>query len=177
MNAIDFSVKYRSCAPTFEYLISKGLSDIEAHSFIDRYNCISKGTNFEYGDEFLNLIANFDLSKVEIGLITLNDSIQIEGDFYILGQDECDPLFMYKFNHEISIVDLSDNEYVIYYCAESGDKFLDAIIVYRGFIAKHAHSDTKLDPGAIKKKAEECAMIAGSEKYLPFYEYALGCLG
>lgn len=171
MTANDFSIKFRLQAPKFEYLVSAGLSDIGAQRDIDGYNCISKGTNFEYGDELLNLIANFDLSKVEIGMIRLNNAIQVEGDFYILGTEEVDPLVMYKFNHEISLVDHTDQDHIICYCAENGDKFLDAILVAREFCEERARNpELELDEDIIKRKVDECAKLAGGEKYATFYE-------
>lgn len=175
MTANDFSMKFRLQAPKFEYLISVGLSDIGAQRDIEGYNCISKGTNFECGDELLNLIANFDLRKVQIGTIRLNDTIQTDGDYYILGMEEADPLVMYKFNNEISVVDLADHQYVIHYCAENGDRFLDALIASREFIEKRASNpELELDSSTIRMKVEECAKIAGGEKYLSFYEYFIG---
>lgn len=124
------------------------------------------------GDELLNLIANYDLRKVEIGVVSFRESVEIYGDYFIVGTDEVDPLVMYRFNNEISVRDFTDFDFVVCECAENGEKFLDALIAFGDFVVKtrDLDFDSPVDPALISSKIEECTQLAGGEKYRTYYE-------
>lgn len=172
MKAAEFVEKLKLQAPNHKYLRLYGFSENDENELLEKYTCIWKGTNIELGDDLLNLIANYDLSKVEIGMVSFNNSIETDGDYYILGNDETCPLIMNRFNYEISVRDFINFDFVVCECAENGEKFLDALIAFGDFVVKtrDLEFDTPVDNALISSKIEECTQLAGGEKYRTYYE-------
>lgn len=129
----------------------------------------------EEGDEILNLISNYDVSKLEIAMITFFSKIKQTSDYYIIGEVESDSLVMKKKTYELLVLDEFDGSNVLWYCAKNGSKFLDALLYCVSFFNKRLLNDSLWeDQDLILLTVNECANIAGGKKYEDFFKMLLG---
>lgn len=118
----------------------------------------------------LDLITNYDVTNVNIGMVSFNQEIISDKFFFRIGKFEIDDLVIKKEDGEVLILEAS-TEYTLWHCAYSSDNFLKAILycvdVFNdNILIPERYNDIE----TLKVKAKECADLAGGLKYLSFFE-------
>lgn len=176
MQADTFVEEVRLCAPPAEKLEGMGLSTVEVARFRESFSCKKRLASNSYSDPLLDLVVNYDTSKLEIGTITFNPEVVESERGWRVGQFEIDPLMINRSSGEVHVEDEAKEGYVIWQCAADGEKFLDALLLAACFLAKCSY-DEKLanDQAASHEQAGACTKAAGGSEYLDFYLALLGC--
>ena len=177
MLAKEFIARLKFMAPSIDLLIDSGLTVKDANNIIDKYIGAEKTSSqqVEYNNELLLLLDRFDLRKVEVLLITFNESVRQDLDFYYIGKVEVDHLVINKTTNEIQVLEFDDPRNHLWDCAKNGEKFLDALIKCVSFSNQCMFDDDLYnDSNAILKAAKEYSIVAGGEKYEEFYKMILG---
>lgn len=165
-------------APSTLDLERSGLSSEEAKRIVEGYFCVKRDRPLEEtssSDPVLELLRNWDLSKVEIGMVRFpGPPVERSGKIYI-GYVEADPLVILLDSGEIVVHEFGIKEHLLWWAAKSGSHLLDALIIAARFLEKQG--DGTIDFQDLKiagPVALECATAAGGYKYLDFYKMLLG---
>src|SRR5260370_4325713 len=136
MNASEFVSRLAASAPRIEELIAEGISRGGAIHLRASYLCEQKHIAGEINElnPLLDLIARFDTSNLEIGVITLNPAAltQLYGadlksmGKILVGAIEADPLVVNVSTGEIENLDHADLTFRMCVVAKSGAMLLDA---------------------------------------------------
>ena len=124
----------RAISPKLQELLDQGLSESFVRLLLASYEAEPRAEFRDYGDELLNLIHNYDASKIEIALIHFdldNDSpygIPPSERFLRVGYARADLLVIDKITGEIAIEDHESSGFIMDYCAENSENFLDALL-------------------------------------------------
>jgi hypothetical protein len=187
MNAEEFVNKLTSITPSIERLIACGNSveyakEIQSQYTLKKKTCIKPMT---YNDPVVNLIDDYDTSKLEIGTLTLGKtafSFLPPKDKIHIGAIESDILVLNPTTGCIELLDHEQLNFVMATCASSGSKFLDALFMLMAYEPPHAGFSIKLtekqkkgNNQAAGLRAKECAKAAGiSSEKINIYELLLG---
>lgn len=176
MTAADFVTNLEQLTPTYDDFKGMKVSDEFIKKEINHYKLISKGTGtLQINNEILTLINEFDVSNIEIGMVTLNNKIKEDNKYYFFGRFEVDNLVIEKDTGIIKLLEYEIN-HEMQVCAENSSKFLDALIVAAKHFRNCLFSDDLFDDQVeVCKVAKECADLAGGDKYLDFYKMYIGC--
>jgi hypothetical protein len=130
----------------------------------------------DYGNELVNLAMNYDVSEVDFGDIGFADEVLGDEKYYEVGMFEEKYIVIDRGTGEVRIEDDDEEGTIIFSCAQSSEKFIDALWLAVEFFSKHLNEDlqeTIIDEA--EAKALECAEAAGSQDYFPFYQDFLNC--
>lgn len=178
MTADDFVRELRTAAPSAEEFQRAGLSLREAEDLRLSYVCVPKSTpaGERQADPLLDLLARYDLAKVEIGMVTFTSDVGTDPDVWRVGKVEMDPLVKDRRTGEVRVNEGSPRGRVLWRCARDGGRFLDALLPAAIFLGQCAYDSTVSEnDGLHQAKAQECALAAGGTEYLDFYRMLLGC--
>ena len=176
MNADKFVERLKVCAPEQSELELQGLSALEAQAFRASFVCKKKPEPTGSDNPLLDFVGRYDCSDVLIGVVSFDNEPSDKGDHWRVGKDEADALVIDKITKRIQVKDHANPEHLIYYCAEDGNKFLDAMLVAACFLGRCSVDENlynNRDEGF--ERAKECANAAGGEQYLKFYFTMMGC--
>lgn len=130
----------------------------------------------DYGDELVNLAMNYDISDVDFGDIGFAEEVLGDDDYYEVGMFEEKYLVIDRKSGEVRVEDDDEEGTIIYSCAETSEKFLDALWVAVRYFSLQLNEKLKeTDLESRELKARQCAEVAGSEDYFPFYQDFLNC--
>lgn len=178
MIAEEFVRKLSSVAPPIESLLEIGLSETEAESFRDRYVCKPKSIPLPLiaSNEILDLVIQWDVNLMEIGMVRLLDTPSIHrGSGIQIGFVEADPLVMLDTSLELVVEELGTTGHILWKSAQSPGQFLDALLVAANFFSKRTVGVVDFDDSeTAKTTADECASIAGGDEHIDFYYMLLG---
>lgn len=175
----DFFVSELSrLKPTEQELKHLNLPASFASEEIMRYHCEPKTRvklSLVAGDEFLALIRYYDCSNVGIGILSMEKEVIECNDYYEIGKVEMDVLVLNKITLEIEVRDHDSLGHVIWECALSGAKFLDALLVcaqyFRSLLNDLSIGDNSARLlGVVNNSTEK----AGGDRYIDFYKMLLG---
>jgi hypothetical protein len=176
MNATQFAKALADSAPDVQKLIDVGLSEAEAYRFRDAYICNPRITQvLIHDDAVCKLLAAYDVSHVEIGMISfLKDPVQ-NGDFIQIGKWEADPLKIVLRDQSIIVHELGSKEHILARCASTPHQFLDALAVAAPVLGRCSW-DVNLSGNVnrLRVTAKECANAAGGLVYESFFMTLLG---
>ncbi len=178
MTANEFAAGLKKCAPSREKMLAEGLSEAEANQFLASFLCSEDSVQSHLNNvsnPVLDLINRFDVSTLEIGMITfLKPVVEIE-QRWLVGKDELLPIVINQLTEEVTVEQITPNRHTIQLCARSGGNFLAALLSIACFLGKCSY-DTQLyeDDLAKYEQARKCAELAGGERYRSFYQYLLG---
>jgi hypothetical protein len=130
----------------------------------------------DYGDELVNLVMNFDISDVDFGDIAFAEEVLGDEESYELGMFEEKFLIIDRNSGRVYVEDDDEEGSVVFTCADSSEKFIDALWVavrYFSFQMNEKLKDSDIESCEIK--AKQCAEVAGNEEYIPFYQDFLNC--
>lgn len=128
------------------------------------------------GDELVALVVNYDVANIYLGDIRFGEEAYEDEETFEVGQFEEKFLIIDRESGEVRVEDDDDEGTVMYSCAESSEKFLDALwsaVQYLSFKLNQPPKESDLE--TCRGRALECAEIAGSEDYYPFYQDLLDC--
>ena len=129
-----------------------------------------------FDDELVNLVMNYDISDVEFGDIGFAEEVLGDDDTYEVGMFEEKFIVIDRSTGEVRIEKDDDDGTILYSCAETSEKFLDALWVAVRFFSFQLNENLKdSDLESRELKAKQCAEVAGSLDYYPFYEDFLNC--
>lgn len=130
----------------------------------------------KFDDELVNLVMNYDISDVEFGDIGFTDEVLGDEEYYEVGIFEEKFLVIDRRTGEVRVEDDDDEGTIIFTCAETSEKFLDALWVAVRYFSTQLNEKLKeTDLESCELKAKQCAEVAGSEDYFPFYQDFLNC--
>lgn len=189
MGASEFVSRLVKLVHSSEYYINKGLSIEEANEMVeDEKKSLllrpKSPESPEIEDPIEDLICRYDTSELEIGMIYLGkktSACHIPSDKVLVGSIEADPLVINKKNGEIELLDHAQPDCVMAKCAASGGQFLEALLLlasfepeYTDFYGDLPETQAKENNEAARKKAMECAKVAGVSTKSSIYEMLLG---
>jgi hypothetical protein len=130
----------------------------------------------EFNDELVNLVMNYDISEVDFGDIGFAEEVLGDDDYYEIGMFEEKFIVIDRASGEVRIEDDDEEGTIIFSCANSSEKFLDALwVAVRYFSLQLNESLKETDLESRELKARQCAEVAGGENYFPFYQDFLNC--
>lgn len=130
----------------------------------------------EFNDELVNLVMNYDISDVDFGDIGFAEEVLGDDESYEVGMFEEKFIVIDRESGEVRIEDDDDEGTIIFSCAENSEKFLDALWVAVRYFSLQLNENLKeTDFESCELKAKQCAEVAGSENYFPFYQDFLNC--
>lgn len=130
----------------------------------------------DYGDELVNLAMNYDISDVDFGDVGFAEEVLGDDDYYEVGVFEEKYLVIDRKSGEVRVEDDDEEGTIIYSCAETSEKFLDALWVAVRYFSMQLNEKLKeTDLESRELKARQCAEVAGGEQYFPFYQDFLNC--
>jgi hypothetical protein len=181
MNADEFSESLYRLIPDLTEMLAFGLSlkhceRVRSSFVVPRIKENTAGIR----DPLLDLVENFDVSKLEIGPVRFDQRCK---EFYrqndrriMFAMDDADYLVIDNETHEIAVEDSQSPGYVVGYCAKDGTHFLEALLEMARRSTVHYPVDLQNLPVIdYCENAKVCAEKAGGKKYLWFYKTALGC--
>lgn len=174
MKAKDFLDRLEALKPTPNELNESGIPE-ESHAiFIDAYEA-SMNPNIQYhnDDPVLDLIENYDASKLEIGMVTFSEPRDLHENLLQIGRFEEDALCLNSNNGEVVVVDGNEPEHLMWKCSSNTDTFLSALICAASFLSGKLRQDSQFDQIAINDVVRECSVIAGGDTYIDFYKVLL----
>jgi len=178
LNELDFAARLKMLSPSKEDMIKKNLPEDFVDNFLQRYICI-KRTSFKrpsfLDNTLLNLVSNFDCSKIEIGIISFLPEFVEKPSFYYVGNAEQDIIVLDKTFLSVNVVDAFYPDHIIWKCASNAENFLEALLVAADFFTSRV-KDTSLltNESYTLERASICSEIAGGDAYLKFYKMLFG---
>jgi hypothetical protein len=173
MNADDFAVQLEGLAPPLSALTGRGLSEPEAVEFRAGYVCRRLSRSAET-DSLLDLCANFDVSSVEISVLTLCRPSDFDRQHWSVGHFEADIVVYPKAGGAVSTRDHEDLKRQLCSCARTSDAFLSALLVVARFATERIlHPEQAEEPATGRHVLDQCLLFAGKECE-PFYRVLLG---
>jgi hypothetical protein len=130
----------------------------------------------DFRDELVNLVMNYDISEVDFGDIGFAEEVLGDEEYYEVGMFEEKFIVIDRKTGEVRIEDDDDEGTIMFSCAQTSEKFIDALWLAVQFFAKELNEglkETSIDEA--EAKAKECAEVAGSQDYFPFYQDFLNC--
>ncbi|MFT3822677.1 MAG: hypothetical protein QM731_02110 [Chitinophagaceae bacterium] len=126
------------------------------------------------GDPLVELLTEFDMRKLFIGMIEFNEGVKKLKDFWVFGRFEIDELAINTTSGEIVLIEELTNKTLLY-CAKNSSAFLEALVFIGRFLEKRVVDDTLFEDESINIAiAEKSAEIAGGNKYFNFYRTMVG---
>lgn len=163
MTAKQFVTKLQELAPSKEELINSGLTQAGADRMIKSYKATESNNVSLIGrNELVNLISDFNISTVEVCLITFNGKVREDSSYYFVGKVEIDHLVVNKVTDAVEVLDFDNPQNKLWSCAANAAKFLDALILCASF-SKQCMLDDDLweNNDIILKTSMEVSQIAG----------------
>lgn len=178
MEAEDFVNELRKIALNIdiELLRSEGVSEGYIENLLKSYQ-VEKKTKFSgYENPLIGLIENYNVSNLQIGMISFSEKIEYNENYIFLGKVEQDNLAIDKISGTVVMLENGIN-HVINKCASTGAKFLDAINVAAAFLERRSIDDKIFENQELASQiAEECGELAGDKNYYQdFYKMLFGC--
>lgn len=123
----------------------------------------SSHTNVEPENAIIDLMSNYDVSKLTIMIFSFNRSDELKDTelFTFFGWREAFPLAIHKAIGEIVEVDWADDNRIVSYIAKDQQSYIDLLFSLQENSLSTLFSDRQ------KWSTEELAEIAGGYKYQP----------
>lgn len=173
-----FVEKLKALAPSASDLEKSGFSREEAARLVESFICVKRKCPLPIlngSDQLLQLLRQWDLSKVEIGMIRFPEPpTQVEEKVFI-GSVEADPMVIQCSTGEIAVQESGTKEHVLWPVAKNGSMLLDAMLIAARFLEMRGSGEIDFDDdNAAQSVALECAAATGGNAYLDFYKMLLG---
>ncbi len=172
MNAETFLKCLQDVIPSRESLEDYGLENDEIEEIQATFLApAKKSPEEEQGDEVQRMLANFDCSRIEIGLIRFQDKVRSHLYGTMFAFCEADPLVIRK-DGSIAMYDHANPDSMQLECAVNSERFLDALAKFIDIRSKKSNWK-----GRTVEAAELCANTAGGSQYCEFFRQLCGFLG
>jgi hypothetical protein len=129
-----------------------------------------------FEDALVSLVVNFDMDEIYLGDIHFGEEAYEDETTFEVGMFEEKFLIVDKETGEVRVEDDDEEGTIMFSCAASSEKFLDAVWIGIQYLSRKVNETLKdTDVETCYQKAMECAEAAGSEDYFPFYQDLLDC--
>ena len=175
MNASEFVNALSQIEILEERYRSIGLSSESIEKLKNKYVVNPKGENvIKHLDPIESLVLKYDVSNIQIGMISFQNNLKNRGNYTLVGKDEVDDLAIDRVTGEIVVLE-EESTRTIQYCAKNGNHFLSAILEMAKFFEQTAVDDELFeDEEANLVVAESCGLLAGGSKYYNFFKNLTG---
>jgi hypothetical protein len=165
MDADTFLSCLNDAMPTRESLRDYGLDDEEIEGIRAVFSAPARNNAREgQSSELERLVAQFDCSRLEVGLVNFLGEIEFHLHGRIFAYCEADPLVVRE-NGVVAMYDHADPCSMQTECSSDSEKFLDALCE---FIQIRTHKSSW--KGRLQDASESCANAAGGVRYKQFYD-------
>ena len=124
----------------------------------------------------VNLVMNYDLSEIDFGDVSFAEEVLGGEESYEVGMFEEEFIVINRENGSVYIEEDDEEGTILFTCASSSERFLDALWVAVRYFSLQLDQNLKdTDLESCLHKAKQCADVAGDESYIPFYEDFLNC--
>jgi hypothetical protein len=156
---------------------------MKAEEFVEKLKTLNPPIEVEqfedaedYSDELVNLVMNYDVSEIDFGDIAFADEVLGDEETFELGMYEEKFLIIDRNSGEVYVERDDEDGTRVFTCAETSEKFLDALwVVVRYFAFQLNEKLKETDIESCEEKAKQCAEVAGNLEYVPFYQDFLNC--
>jgi hypothetical protein len=173
-----FVQELAALAPSASDLEKSGFSKEEGMRLVDSFLCVKRVQPLPVvsgSDQLLELLREWDLSKVEIGMIRFPEPPTERSGKMCVGCVESDPLVIVPGTGELVVYELGTKEHLLWPVARSGSTLLDAMLIAARFLEQRGTGTIDFnDFKAAGITAAECATAAGGDRYLDFYRMLVG---
>ncbi|MCY2987563.1 MAG: hypothetical protein NTY19_06830 [Planctomycetota bacterium] len=164
MDADQFAARLRDLAPPLDHLQEQGFTVAEAIGIRRGFECIlrTEVSGPVHRDPIVDLLSRYDATGLEIGLIAFASHVEDRGNKLYFGEAESDYLVIDKATGRVQVLDHAKPDHVICECAETSERFFDALIA-------------GLDVASLGDRSlGQCVNLAGGQRYRAFYADILG---
>lgn len=174
MNAKEFVKNYIETKIPESELVKLGFSNSFVNNLNKCYIVPEKQVYINTDNELSNLIYNFDVSNIEIGLIRFNNILKDNEKFIFIGKIEIDEIILNKKTLEIEVYEFGTT-HVLWSCAKNASTFLESLIMCNTFFNNRIIDDRLWENmQETSKVIQSCTSIVGGTKYADFYKMLLG---
>lgn len=179
MDHITFISRLKDSSLSDEEYRKNGLNKKETAEFKAFHEAKERKEKLDYdgsmlNDEIVRMICEFDLSTVEIGMITFLEEAHETAQYLFFGKFEVDDLVIDLTTREILLLE-EDSANILLYCAKNSSSFLEAILSMSKFLSKRGFDEQLYqDEKANLLMAAAAGNLAGGAKYADFFRMMLG---
>ncbi|HZH63780.1 MAG TPA: hypothetical protein VEY10_02740 [Flavisolibacter sp.] len=180
MEAENFVTELKKLSPPKSAYLNLGYPPSLAAEKLKAYECMSLNTkelSHQYfgNNVLLELLCNYNCSKIEIGVVSFVEKLVEVEDYYIIGNVEADILALNKLTLEVEVLDHENLDWTIWSCAANSEYFLNAILKCAEYFNKTICSNELSENSAFTYEyVLQCSDKAGGDKYIEFYKMLLG---
>lgn len=160
--------------PTEKQLADLGFDSLFIKEIVDSYSPIplQKRSEKQFKEYLDALYYSFDLSNVQIGMITFLPDILETDKFLQFGNIEEQDLIVQDLEtSKVLILDYVDQDQVIWECSKNVESFFEACLILARFFTQRLLAENTVNPMPYLREIE---MIVGGKSYIPFYEMIIG---
>lgn len=133
-----------------------------------RFEIINRHQQSHYSDILLDLVANYTMGNLYIGMISFLNEVYEVTDYYIVGSVDFYRLAVVKKDNQIVVLEEEDN-IVAYHASKNGKSFLEALLLVFGYLNSQFKSGHDDSPEEKKVQIDACCMAAGGDQYRDLY--------
>jgi hypothetical protein len=175
MTATEFVNAFRKQAPDIKQPAALTISTEFIAQPSPMYRFPQKKSDLIYKDSLLELVANYDLKNIEIGMVTFRDELSEDDNYYYIGNVEVDLLVKSKQSGIIQVLEFDQPSKLLWSCATNGALFLDALLVCDNYLEKCVLDEALFENEIVRAAmVSECSEMAGGIEYIDFYEMLRG---
>jgi hypothetical protein len=177
MNPQQFAESLQRLAPTRSKLAAAGYSDDESEQFIASFVCVRRRFPLDletHGDDVLQLVREWDVSSVEIGMFSFLATPVVTDARAQVGILEVDPVSHRSVDGGYVLEEVVSGRFICR-VAPSGCELLGALLEIAGFYAKSSVGEIDLDDDAMGLAVKQrCVDLLGGDEYETFCTMLLG---
>lgn len=172
MTTDEFATKLEMLAPSDVDLQKLGLNLKEAERFRAGYRC-RRIVKTNESNPLFDLCNNFDVSSLEISVVTFCKSTRLDDDHWKIGNFEDDMLVLAESTQRVIVLDHEEVDRELCKCADTAAGFLEALLI----VAESNTQTFRQASGTIPKPVDfalsQCVSLAGKDTQA-FYVVLLG---
>lgn len=163
MTAKEFTIALKHLTPHISQFSEFPLDFAE--NYISQLNIERKSsfTRINQEDSVIDLVVNYNVSQLSIGIFSFYNEIKENDMFIIFGAREAFPVAISKLTKEIVELDWADENRIVSYIAKSQDCYLDLLIDIEKLNQKQLFG--AITPLNWKSQINNLYIVAGGTKY------------
>ncbi len=169
MDANDFVAELAKLAPTREALLAAGRSPEGFEKNWQSFVCKPRLSPLDmetYGDAMLELVRDWDVSTVEIGMFSFHDVPVRSCGLIHIGKIEAEELVLREETRDYVVLEHEVPGRVCCLGAGDGGSLLAALLLIAGYFVKTGLGEVDIDDeDAADAVKRECVQVLGGEEY------------
>ena len=142
MKAREFADALRAAAPSRDELLAFGLDVEEVEGMVAAFECMPRDRRRADSDALLELLYEYDCSRVEISHVTLVGAVLPHPSGTLVGHWEADPIVLTELG-ELVVFEHADPATVLVPCARDGASFLDVLAHVADVVRRRSYWKTR----------------------------------